>query len=152
MIYNGNLNASKLKIAIIVSRFNSMITQKLLDGAIDCLIRHEAKDTNIDTFWVSGAFEIPFMCRKAAYSNKYDAIIALGCVIRGSTPHFDYVANESAKGVASLNLSQDTPVIYGILTTESIDQAIERAGTKSGNRGYDAALSAIEMANLAKQF
>lgn len=150
-IIEGNLIAEGIKFGIVVGRFNEFIVSKLLGGAIDGLKRHGVKDEEIDVAWVPGAFEIPLVAKKMANSNKYDAIICLGTVIRGSTPHFDYVCSEVAKGVGSVSLSTDVPVIFGVLTTDSIEQAIERAGTKSGNKGYDAAVSAIEMANLFKQ-
>ncbi|MBE2279706.1 MAG: 6,7-dimethyl-8-ribityllumazine synthase [Ignavibacteriaceae bacterium] len=148
---NGNLDAKNLQFAIVLSRFNEFITSKLSDGACDCLIRHGASESNITIVRVPGAFEIPLIAEKVASSGKYDAVICLGAVIRGSTPHFDYVASESAKGVANVALKTGKPVIYGILTTDSIEQAIERAGTKSGNKGWDAALTAIETANLIKE-
>ena len=150
MIYQAGLIGSGLKVAIVVSRFNGFITEKLLNGCLDGLIRHGVKDINIDTVWVPGAFEIPLLAKKLAKINKYDAIIALGAVIRGSTTHYDYVCNEVAKGIASVSLTSEVPVIFGIITTENIEQAIERSGTKSGNKGYDAAISAIETANLLK--
>ncbi len=147
----GKLDASGLKVAIIISRFNEFITNKLLGGAEDCLKRHNTNGEDITTFWVPGAFEIPIIAKKVAQSNKFDAIICLGTVIRGSTPHFDYVSAEVSKGVAHVGLDASIPVIFGVLTTDTIEQAIERAGTKAGNKGFDAALSAIEMANLLKQ-
>ena len=146
----GNLIGMDLKIGIVVARFNEFITSKLLGGAEDGLKRHGVSEENIDVFWVPGAFEIPLIAQKLAQSKKYDAVITLGAVIRGATSHFDYVCNEVAKGVASASLSTGVPVIFGILTTESIEQAIERAGTKAGNKGWDAAVSAIEMANLCQ--
>lgn len=150
MIYEGNFNAQGLKFAIIVSRFNEFITGKLLSGAKDCLKRHGASEENVDIVWVPGAFELPLLAKKLAKTKKYDAIITLGAVIRGSTTHYDYVCNEAAKGIANASLTEEVPVIFGVLTTENIEQAIERAGTKSGNKGYEAAVSAIEMANLCK--
>lgn len=150
MTYEGNLIASGLKFAIIVSRFNDFITSKLLDGAIDGLKRHGTPDKNIDIIWVPGAFEIPLIAKKLAKTSKYNAIIALGTVIRGATTHYDCVCNETAKGIGSVAKDEEIPVIFGVLTTENIEQAIERAGTKSGNKGYEAALAAIEMANLVK--
>jgi 6,7-dimethyl-8-ribityllumazine synthase len=147
-IVEGILNASGKRFGIVASRFNELITKKLLEGAIDCLIRHNAKQDNISIVWVPGAFEIPSVAKKIAKSGKYDAVICLGAVIRGNTPHFDYIAAEVSKGIASIGLDQNIPVIFGVLTTDSIDQAIERAGTKSGNKGWDAALSAIEMVDL----
>jgi 6,7-dimethyl-8-ribityllumazine synthase len=150
MLYEGNLIAKGLKFAIVVSRFNEFITGKLLGGAIDALKRHGVDEKDITTAWVPGAFEIPLVAKKLAGKKKYDAIIALGAVIRGSTSHYDYVCNEVAKGVASVSLQEELPVIFGILTTNNIEQAIERAGTKSGNKGYEAAVNAIEIANLLK--
>src|SRR6185437_2538271 len=150
MIYEGNLTAKGLKFAIIVSRFNEFITSKLLGGALDALKRHGASEKDIDVIWVPGAFEIPLIAKKLAKSAKYNAIIALGTVIRGSTSHYDYVCNEVAKGIANVSMQEETPVIFGVLTTENIEQAIERAGTKSGNKGFEAAVGAIEMANLLK--
>jgi 6,7-dimethyl-8-ribityllumazine synthase len=150
-LIEGKIDATGLKIGIIVSRFNEFITSKLLGGAMDCLKRNNADEGNITVAWVPGSFEIPAVARIMALSNKYDAVICLGAVIRGATPHFDYIAAEVSKGIASLSLSFKIPVIYGVLTTDSIEQAIERAGTKSGNKGFDAAMSAIEMANLYKQ-
>ena len=149
-IYEGNLVGADLKIGIVVTRFNEFITSKLLDGALDVLKRHGVPDDHIDTAWVPGAFEIPFVAGKLAANETYDAVITLGTVIRGSTPHFDYVCNEAAKGVSSVSLNSGKPVIFGVLTTETIEQAIERAGTKAGNKGAEAAVSAIEMANLAR--
>ncbi|MEK5522148.1 6,7-dimethyl-8-ribityllumazine synthase [Heyndrickxia sporothermodurans] len=149
-IFEGNLVGSGLKIGIVVGRFNEFITNKLLSGSIDALKRHGVNEDDVDVAWVPGAFEIPLVAQKLAKTDKYDAVITLGTVIRGSTPHFDYVCNEAAKGVAAISLNTGIPVIFGILTTDSIEQAIERAGTKAGNKGWDAAVSAIEMANLVK--
>ncbi|MCJ8172435.1 6,7-dimethyl-8-ribityllumazine synthase [Clostridium botulinum] len=149
-IYEGRLTAESLKVGIIVSRFNEFITSKLLAGSIDCLKRHGAKEDNIEVCWVPGAFEIPVIAKKMASKGKYDAVICLGAVIRGATPHFDYVSSEVSKGVAHVSLDKEVPVIFGVLTTDTIEQAIERAGTKAGNKGYDAAMSAIEMSNLMK--
>lgn len=146
----GKLIVENEKFAIIVSRFNEFISSKLLSGAIDELVRHGAKEENISVVWAPGAFEIPVLAKKIAASGAYNAIIALGAVIRGATPHFDYVSAEVSKGIASVSLDTGIPVIFGILTTENIEQAIERAGTKAGNKGSDAAKSAIEMANLVK--
>lgn len=146
----ANLIGTDLKVGIIVGRFNDFINAKLLDGAIDGLKRHGVKDEHIEVAWVPGAFEVPFFAKKMAESQNYDAIIGLGTVIRGSTTHYDYVCNEAAKGIAQVGLQTGVPVIFGIVTTESIEQAIERAGTKAGNKGYDSAISAIEMANLLK--
>ena len=150
MIYEGKVNGRGLKFAIVVSRFNEFITSKLLGGALDTLKRHETNEDDIDTFWVPGAFEIPLIAKKLAASKKYDAVICLGAVIRGSTTHYDYVCNEVSKGVAQVSLSTEVPTIFGVVTTENIEQAIERAGTKAGNKGSDAAVSAMEMANLLK--
>ncbi len=150
-LIEGKIDATGLKVAIVVSRFNEFITNKLLGGAMDCLKRNNASEDDITVAWVPGSFEIPAVTRVLAASKKYDAIICLGAVIRGSTPHFDYVAAEVSKGVASISLSAAIPVIFGVLTTDTIEQAIERAGTKSGNKGFDAAMSAIEMASLYKQ-
>ncbi len=148
-VIQGNLIAtSKQRFGIVAGRFNELITSKLVSGALDALERHGVAETNIDLAWVPGAYEIPLVAQKMAQSGKYDAIICLGAVIRGSTPHFDYVAGEAAKGIAQVALQNGLPVIFGVLTTDSIDQAIERAGTKAGNKGYDAAVTAIEMCNL----
>ncbi len=150
--HEGNLIAKDLRFGIVISRFNEFIGSKLLSGAIDAVVRHGGAETNIEIAWVPGAFEIPLVAQKLAASDKYDAIICVGAVIRGSTPHFDYVASEVSKGVAKVSLDTGIPVIFGVLTTDTIEQAIERAGTKAGNKGYDAAVTAIEMANLLKQF
>lgn len=149
-VVEGKLSARELRFAIIVSRFNDFISQKLLEGAIDCLERHHADSDKIEVFKVPGSFEIPLIASRLAKSEKYDAIICLGAVIRGATPHFDYVAGEVTKGIAQTALQSGIPVIFGVLTTDTIEQAVERAGTKSGNKGWDAALSAIEMADLLK--
>ncbi|WP_342597986.1 6,7-dimethyl-8-ribityllumazine synthase [Psychrobacillus sp. FSL H8-0483] len=151
-VFEAQLIGTDLKIGVVVGRFNEFLTGKLLDGAMDGLKRHGVSEENIDVAWVPGVFEVPFMTKKMAESKKYDAIIGLGTVIRGSTTHYDYVCNEAAKGIASVGLSTGVPVMFGIVTTETIEQAIERSGTKSGNKGYDAAVSAIEMANLNKLF
>lgn len=148
--YEAQLVAEGLRIGIVVSRFNEFITGKLLTGAIDGLTRHGVIDDAIEVAYVPGAYEIPYAAKWMAESGKFDAVITLGAVIRGSTPHFDYVASEVSKGVAQLSLRTDTPVIFGVLTTDTIEQAIERAGTKAGNKGWDAAVGAIEMANLRK--
>ncbi|HDC9710340.1 TPA: 6,7-dimethyl-8-ribityllumazine synthase [Staphylococcus aureus] len=150
MNFEGKLIGKDLKVAIVVSRFNDFITGRLLEGAKDTLIRHDVNEDNIDVAFVPGAFEIPLVAKKLASSGNYDAVITLGCVIRGATSHYDYVCNEVAKGVSKVNDQTNVPVIFGILTTESIEQAVERAGTKAGNRGAEAAVSAIEMANLLK--
>lgn len=150
--FEGNLVSEGLKYGIVVGRFNEFITSKLLNGALDALKRHGVQEDEIDVAWVPGAFEIPLIAQKMVETGKYDAVITLGTVIRGSTSHYDYVCNEVAKGVAAINLKSGIPTIFGIVTTENIEQAIERAGTKAGNKGYDSAISAIEMANLTKQF
>lgn len=147
-VIEGNLVAKGQKIGIVAARFNELITSKLLGGAIDGLIRHGIEENNIEVAWVPGAYEIPLIAQKMAQSDKYDAIICLGAVIRGSTPHFDYVANEVSKGIAHVSLQTGRPVIFGVLTTDSIEQAIERAGTKAGNKGFDSAVTAVEMLNL----
>jgi len=149
-VYEGSLNATGLKTAIVISRFNSFITEKLLQGAKDCLIRHGAVEEQIDVVWVPGSFEIALLAQKVAATKRYDAIICLGAIIRGSTPHFDYVAAETSKGIAQVALKTDTPIAFGVLTTDSIEQAIERAGTKAGNKGFDAAMTVIEMASVIK--
>ncbi|WP_068677706.1 6,7-dimethyl-8-ribityllumazine synthase [Oceanobacillus sp. Castelsardo] len=146
----GNLVGTDLRIGIVVARFNEFITSKLLDGAIDTLKRHGVDEKQIDVAWVPGAFEIPLIADKMASQDKYDAVITLGTVIRGSTPHFDYVCNEAAKGVAQASVKNGKPVVFGVLTTETIEQAVERAGTKAGNKGSEAAVTAIEMANMMK--
>ncbi|AJF06454.1 6,7-dimethyl-8-ribityllumazine synthase [Geoalkalibacter subterraneus] len=147
----GRLDASGLKIGLIVSRFNSFITDRLVEGAQDALVRHGAAEQDIDIIRAPGAFEIPLVAKKAAAAGRYDALICLGAVIRGSTPHFDYVSAEVSKGVAHVGLDAGLPVIFGVLTTDTIEQAIERAGTKAGNKGFEAAMSAIEMADLLKK-
>ncbi len=151
-IIEGNLIGKDLRIGIVAARFNDFIVSKLTSGAIDGLKRHGVSEDDIEIAYVPGAFEIPLLAKTMAKSNKYDAIITLGCVIKGATPHFDYVCAEVSKGVASIGIESNIPVIFGVLTTNSIEQAIERAGTKAGNKGYDAALTAIEMINLVKQF
>jgi len=148
--YEGNLIAQGMKFGIVIGRFNEFISSKLLGGAVDGFIRHGVVEPDIEISWVPGAFEIPLVAQKMAGSKKYDAVICLGAVIRGSTPHFDYVASEVSKGIAKVTLDTGVPVIFGVLTTDTIEQAIERAGTKAGNKGYDAAVTAIEMANLLK--
>ncbi|WP_018131938.1 6,7-dimethyl-8-ribityllumazine synthase [Effusibacillus pohliae] len=149
-IYEGNLIGTGLKIGIVVGRFNEFISSKLLAGALDALKRHGVEEDAVSIAWVPGSFEIPLVAQKMAASGKYDAVITLGAVIRGSTPHFDYVAAETAKGVAAISLKTGVPTIFGVLTTDTIEQAIERAGTKAGNKGWEAAVTAIEMANLTK--
>ena len=147
-VYEGKLTVAEGRYGIVIGRFNELIGSKLLEGAIDALKRHGLSEESIDVAWVPGAFEIPFIAKKMADSKKYDAVITLGAVIRGNTPHFDYVASEVSKGVAQVGLSSSIPVIFGVLTVDSIEQAIERAGTKSGNKGSEAAKTAIEMVNL----
>jgi len=147
----GNLVSKGKKYGIVVSRFNEFISNKLLSGALDALQRHGVAEEEITVAWTPGAFEIPLVIQKMAASKKFDAVIALGAVIRGGTPHFDYVANEVSKGVAHVSLSTGVPVLFGVLTTDSIEQAIERAGAKAGNKGYDSAVAAIEMVNLMEQ-
>lgn len=147
----GKLTAKNMKIAIVVARFNEFITSKLLSGCIDCLIRHEAADEDLTVAWVPGAFEIPMAAKKLAESGRYDAVICLGAVIRGATPHFDYVCAEASKGIAQVSMQTGVPVAFGVLTTENIQQAVERAGTKAGNKGVDCAMTAMEMVNLFKE-
>lgn len=147
----GNLVSKEIRIGIVTARFNEFITSKLLSGAMDGLLRHNVAEEDIDVAWVPGAFEIPLVASKMAKSGKYDAVICLGAVIRGATSHYDYVCNEVSKGIASVSLESGIPVMFGILTTENIEQAIERAGTKAGNKGYDCALGAIEMVNLLRE-
>ncbi|MBN1596119.1 6,7-dimethyl-8-ribityllumazine synthase [candidate division FCPU426 bacterium] len=150
-IFEGKLIVEKKKFFIVISRFNDFISKKLLEGARDALLRHGAREEDVELAWVPGAFELPYVAKKAAESGKYDAVICLGTVIRGNTPHFNYIASEVAKGVAQSALATNVPVIFGVLTTDTIEQAVERAGTKSGNKGFDAALSAIEMVNLYQE-
>ena len=150
-VIEGFITAKDMKVGIVVARFNEFITSKLLGGALDALHRHEAKDEDIDVAWVPGAFEIPVVAKKMAESGKYDAVIALGAVIRGSTTHYDYVCSEVSKGVAQVGMQTGVPTIFGVVTTENIEQAVERAGTKAGNKGTDAAMAAMEMANLLKK-
>ncbi len=150
-IYEGNLVASGLRFAIVVSRFNEFITTKLLEGAKDALKRHGADEGSVDVAWVPGAFEIPYTADQLAATGRYDAVITLGAVIRGATSHYDYVCNEAAKGIAAAGSRRGIPVIFGVITVENIEQAIERAGTKAGNKGWEAAISAIEMANLQRE-
>ena len=147
-VLEGNVVASGLKLGIVAARFNEFIVSKLLSGAVDGLVRHGVEEENITAAWVPGAYEIPAVAQKMAASGKYDAVICVGTVIRGATSHYDYVCNEVSKGIAQVGLQTGVPVLFGILTTENIEQAIERAGTKAGNKGYDCALSAIEMVNL----
>ncbi|MBN2190668.1 MAG: 6,7-dimethyl-8-ribityllumazine synthase [bacterium] len=150
-IISGKLNVAGKKVALVVSRFNEFITAKLVEGANDCLMRHGAGDKDIDIVWVPGSFEIPAVAKKIAKAKKYNAIICLGAVIRGDTPHFDYVCKEVSKGISALAMESEIPVVFGIVTTDSLEQAIERAGTKSGNKGFDAALTAIELINLYEE-
>ena len=150
-IYEGKLVSKDIKIGIVAARFNEFITSKLLGGAIDALKRHDVDENNIEIAWVPGAFEIPLIASKMAKSNKYDAIICLGAVIRGNTTHYDYVCSEVSKGIANVSLNSDVPVMFGVITTENIEQAIERAGTKAGNKGFDCAVGAIEMVNLIRE-
>jgi len=147
-IFKGKLSGKNKKFGIVVSRFNEFVTSKLLDGALDFLTRHDTAADSIDVYWVPGSFEIPLVAKRLADSGKYDAVICLGAVIRGSTPHFQYVASEVAKGVAQVAFSTGVPTIFGVITSDNIEQAIERAGTKAGNKGADAAMAALEMANL----
>ncbi|MFZ0389564.1 MAG: 6,7-dimethyl-8-ribityllumazine synthase [Calditrichia bacterium] len=149
--FHGILSAEGYRFGIVVSRFNELISNKLLEGALDCLSRHKAADNQIKIYWAPGSFEIPLIADKMAQQKKFDAIICLGAVIRGATPHFDYVAAEVAKGVAAAAMKNGIPIIFGIITSDNIEQAIERAGTKAGNKGWDAALAAIEMADLLKK-
>ena len=149
--FEGKLVAKDMKIGIVVARFNEFITSKLLGGAMDGLIRHNVSEENIDVAWVPGAFEIPLIASKMAAITKYDAVLCLGDVIRGSTSHYDYVCNEVSKGIASISLESGIPVMFGVITTENIEQAIERAGTKAGNKGFDCAVSAVEMVNLIRE-
>ena len=147
----GKVVAREIKVGIVAARFNEFIVSKLVAGARDGLLRHDVKDEDIDLAWVPGAFEIPLIASKMAKSGKYDAVICLGAVIRGATSHYDYVCSEVSKGIASVSLTSDIPVMFGVLTTDNIEQAIERAGTKAGNKCYDSALGAIEMVNLVRQ-
>ncbi|MEG0181288.1 MAG: 6,7-dimethyl-8-ribityllumazine synthase [Terrisporobacter sp.] len=150
-LYEGKLVSKDIKIGIVAARFNEFITSKLLGGAVDALTRHDVKKEDIEVAWVPGAFEIPLIASKMAKSKKYDAIICLGAVIRGNTSHYDYVCSEVSKGIAHVSLNNDIPVMFGVVTTENIEQAIERAGTKAGNKGFDCAVGAIEMVNLIKE-
>lgn len=147
-ILEGHLSAESKKFGIVVSRFNEFISNKLLSGAMDCIERHGGNENDVAVAWVPGSFEIPLIAKKMAASKKYDAVICLGAVIRGATPHFDYVAAEVSKGIANASLDTEVPIMFGVITTETIEQAIERAGTKAGNKGWDSALSAIEMTDL----
>lgn len=147
-VIEGNLSGKGFRFGIVVSRFNDFITERLQEGAIDALVRHEVKENDIDIAKVPGAFEIPFVARRMAQSKKVNAVICIGTIIRGDTPHFEFIAAEASKGIAAVAMESDIPIIFGVLTTETIEQAIERAGTKSGNKGWDASLSALEMVNL----
>ncbi len=146
--YEGSLDAKGMKIALVVSRFNNFFTDKLLSGALDCLIRHGAVEKNLEVAYVPGSFEIPVVAGRLAKMKKYDAVICLGAVIRGDTPHFDFVATEASKGIARLGMDSNIPVVYGLITADTLEQAVERSGTKAGNKGWDAAQTAIEMVNL----
>jgi 6,7-dimethyl-8-ribityllumazine synthase len=148
--YEGNLLGQGLRFGVVVSRFNEFFSQKLLDGARDALLRHGVAETDIEVAWTPGSFEIPLIAQKMAGTKKYDAVICLGAVIRGGTPHFEYIAAEVTKGIANVGLNTGVPIIFGVITTDTLEQAIERSGTKDGNKGFDAAVSAIEMANLVK--
>lgn len=149
--YEGKLNGKGLKFALVVGRFNELISGRLYEGALDCLKRHDVDDADVDAAWVPGAFEMPLAAQRLANTRRFDAIIAVGAVIRGSTPHFDYVAGECAKGLAMVSLQQDIPIGFGVLTVDSIEQAVERAGTKAGNKGADAAMSVLEMISLLQR-
>ncbi len=148
--YEGKLSGKGLKFGLVVGRFNEFISGRLYEGALDCLRRHDVDDAAVDTAWVPGAFEMPLVAKKLAESGRYDAVICVGAVIRGGTPHFDFVASEAAKGIAKVSLDTGVPVIFGVLTTDTIEQAVERAGAKAGNKGWSAAATALEMANLGK--
>ena len=150
-LYEGKLVSNNIKVGIVAARFNEFITSKLLGGALDGLKRHNVEEDNIEVAWVPGAFEIPLVASKMAKSRKYDAVICLGAVIRGSTSHYDYVCNEVSKGIAAVSMENDIPVMFGVITTENIEQAIERSGSKAGNKGYECALGAIEMVNLIRK-
>jgi len=150
-VTEGNLVAKGLKFGIIVSRFNRFISERLLEGAIDCIKRHSGDEQNIKVFWTPGSFELPLVAKKIAHSGKFDALICIGAIIRGDTPHFDFIAQETTKGIAKVSFDTGLPATFGIITADSTDQAVERAGLKAGNKGWDAALSAIELANLLKK-
>jgi 6,7-dimethyl-8-ribityllumazine synthase len=149
--FKGSFDARGKKFAVVASRFNELLSERLVDAATDCLTRHGSRSEDIELFWTPGAFEIPLVAMKLAKTKAYDAVVALGAVVRGGTPHFEYIASEAAKGIAHVNLETGTPVSFGIITADTLEQALERAGTKAGNKGFDAALSAIEMANLVGQ-
>ncbi len=148
--YEGKLGGEGLRFALVVGRFNEMISTRLFEGAMDCLRRHDVREDDVDTAWVPGAFEMPLVARRLAESGRYDAVLCLGAVIRGGTPHFEYVAAEAAKGIAKVTLDTGVPVVFGVLTTDTIEQAVERAGTKAGNKGWAAAATGLEMANLMR--
>jgi len=150
-VIQGQLTAKGKKFGIVISRFNEFISKQLLSGAEDCILRHDGNLDDLTIVWVPGSFEIPVVAKKMAQTSKYDAVICLGAVIRGATPHFEYIASEVSKGVANIGLETGVPIIFGVITSDTIEQAVERAGTKSGNKGWDAALSAIEMADLMKK-
>ncbi len=149
--FEGKLGGKGMKFGLVVGRFNEMISNRLYEGALDCLRRHDVADGDVDAAWVPGAFEMPLVAKRLAESNAYDAVICLGAVIRGGTPHFDYIAAEAAKGIAKVSLDTGVPVVFGVLTTDTIEQAVERAGTKAGNKGWTAAATALEMANLRRE-
>jgi 6,7-dimethyl-8-ribityllumazine synthase len=150
-VVEGKLDAKGLRFGIVVSRFNRFISERLLEGAIDCIDRHNGDKNNISVFWTPGSFELPIVAKKIALSGKFDALICIGAIVRGETPHFDFVAQETAKGIARVSFETNVPTSFGIITADSTDQAVERAGLKAGNKGWDAALSAIELANLLKK-
>jgi len=147
----GNLNGSGLKVGIVVGRFNSLLTSKLLEGALDCLKRHQTAESDVTVAWVPGSFEIPYAASKMVATKKYDMVLCLGAIVKGDTPHFDFIANEASKGIAKISLDSGVPVIYGLITADTLEQAIERAGTKAGNKGWDSAQAGIEMANLYRE-
>jgi len=148
--FEGKLGGKGMKFALVVARFNEMISNRLYEGALDCLRRHDVADGDVDVAWVPGAFEMPLVAKRLAESGRYDAVLCLGAVIRGGTPHFEYIAAEAAKGIAKVTLDSGVPVVFGVLTTDTIEQAVERAGTKAGNKGWSAAATALEMANLGR--
>ncbi len=150
-IHEGQLDGENLKIAVVISRFNSFITGRLLDGTQDCLLRHGVEEEDINVFWVPGAWEIPAVAANLARSKSFDAVICLGAVIRGETPHFDFVASENAKGIAQAGMNSTVPVVYGVITADTVEQAVDRAGTKNGNKGFEAAMTAIELVSLYEQ-
>lgn len=150
-VFEGKLSGEGLRMAVVAGRFNELITTRLVEGALDCLRRHDVDEAAVDIAWVPGAFELPLVAGRLAASKKYDAVVCVGAVIRGGTPHFDYVAAEASKGIAKVSLDTGVPVVFGVLTTDTIEQAVERAGTKAGNKGWSAAASALEMANLLRE-